>query len=99
MLLKCWGRFQPSSERDRSAGPGPPLDPSLRLPAAPEGTGRGEGGCGETLRTCEYGKGSTGGKASDIGEVGTAGKKVLASAHTQSHKDRCPRHRDTKKKG
>lgn len=43
MLLKCWGRFQPSSERARSAGPGPPLDPSLCLPAAPEGTGGGGG--------------------------------------------------------
>lgn len=38
MLLKCWVRFQPSSERVRRVGPGPPLEPSLRLPAAPDGT-------------------------------------------------------------
>lgn len=41
MLLKCWVRFQPSSERERRVGPGPPLEPSLRLPAAPEGKGGG----------------------------------------------------------
>lgn len=45
MLLKCWGRFQPSSERARSVGPEPPLVPSLRLPWAPTGARfRGEGG-------------------------------------------------------
>ncbi len=49
MLLKCWVRFQPSSERVRRVGPGPPLEPSLRLPAAPEGKGGGRMEAGETL--------------------------------------------------
>lgn len=49
MLLKCWVRFQPSSERARRVGPGPPLEPSLRLPAAPEGKGGGRMEAGETL--------------------------------------------------
>ena len=44
MLLKCWGRFQPSSERVRSVGPVPPLEPSLRLPGAPTGARFGGGG-------------------------------------------------------
>lgn len=41
MLLKCWVRFQPNSERVRRVGAGAPLEPSLRLPAAPEGKGGG----------------------------------------------------------
>lgn len=87
MLLKCWGRFQPSSERARSVGPGPPLDPSLRLPAAPEGTGGG-GGRLVRLGERECGKGSTGRKASDIGEAGTAGKKCwLVYTHKATRTD------------